>query len=73
MMISIFPEADADTGLGAGKKVIFEGKAYAWEALTSFSAPGAKTAEADALKDPNGSSKLVSGMIGMAVLVASLV
>lgn len=73
MMISVFPEADADVGLGAGKKIAFEGKAYAWESLTSFSAPSAKTAEADAVKDPNASAKLVSGMIGMAVVIATLV
>lgn len=72
MMISIFPDADADAGLTSGKKIVLEGKSLAWEALTAFSAPAAKTVEADALKDPNGAAKLVSGLIGMAVVVASL-
>jgi hypothetical protein len=41
MMVSAFPEADADVGIAAATDFIrFEAKATSWADLASFKAPG---------------------------------
>lgn len=39
MMISIFPEADADTGLASGKKIEIEGWMTKWDDVNQFAPP----------------------------------
>ena len=77
LMVSLFPESKAATGLvDTAKSIEIEAKASALAGLDAFLAPGRPAAAAD-LKVPSwivvdGSVKVSAGLFAAAAVVASL-
>ena len=74
MMISIFPETDADTGLvAAADKIEIIAKAKLWAAMGDFNVMGkpddAKAPDADI---DGGANALAAGLVATAAVLASL-
>ena len=74
MMISIFPQADADTGLASGKKIEIEAHMAKWDGIDQFAPPPRPPKAKDAQKNPFIASfaKYISAGVATSMVVASL-
>jgi len=71
-LITILPEALADTGLAAAdKKITIEGKGKVWQSLT-ISTPMPPGAPANPKNPPGAGVKLAAGFVAAAAVLASL-
>lgn len=71
LMVSLLPNAPADTGLAAtGKQIVIDAKAYTWD-TSSYGAP-ATPSKAAAPMDPPAGAKYLSAGVAVGLIAASL-
>lgn len=74
MMISIFPGADADAGLAAGKKIEFGAYATKWDNVNAYAPPPRPPKAKEAQKNPYlaAFAKYISAGFATSMVFASL-
>lgn len=73
MMISIFPAADADTGLASGKKIEIGAYMTAWDDLNAYAPPPRPPKAKEPMTSPYASfAKYISAGVAASMVVASL-
>lgn len=74
MMISIFPKADADTGLATGKKIELGAYQSKWDSVEVYAPPPQPPKPKDPKKNPYLASfaKYISAGVATSMVVASL-
>lgn len=71
MMVSVFPETDAETGITDGAKFIkIVGVSVGWETLTNFDVPSRPVAAV--APDASGASSLAASLAAVGLVAISL-